>query len=144
MSVWEKCPVCEGRGTVPGGFYNHLELSCIPKEKCKCCDGEMIILSELPEEIRIARKEYKEKVMQDLEKSIAELDDGKCVTTPVTRQEIKEIGLLNGIEDELLANFCVECCDEAELYNLDSTVRVRDLIELVKDIREDENRPEIF
>jgi DnaJ-class molecular chaperone len=43
MTHVEKCPVCEGRGTVPHGFYDTtngewISTSIVP-EKCRSCDG---------------------------------------------------------------------------------------------------------
>ena len=45
VSVPHKCPVCEGRGTVPCNFYEPLRYtttSTAPIE-CKSCDGKAII-----------------------------------------------------------------------------------------------------
>jgi hypothetical protein len=41
-----KCPVCEGRGIVPGGFYNSLSntwLAITVSEPCRSCKGEGIV-----------------------------------------------------------------------------------------------------
>ncbi len=40
------CPVCEGRGTVPCGFYSHQEhftSSSTSPETCKTCNGGGIL-----------------------------------------------------------------------------------------------------
>ena len=44
-----KCPVCEGRGNVPGGFYGGCGLygcSTSSMERCRQCKGTGIIWSE--------------------------------------------------------------------------------------------------
>jgi hypothetical protein len=41
-----KCPVCEGRGIVPGGFYNSLGNTWFAdtiSETCRSCNGKGII-----------------------------------------------------------------------------------------------------
>jgi len=49
---WQICPVCEGRGIVPQGFYSYplgqefATSSNIP-EQCKSCTGEGKILEPL-------------------------------------------------------------------------------------------------
>lgn len=48
MSVPFKCPVCGGRGIVPGGFYTALSntwLSNCTSEQCRQCGGRGIIWS---------------------------------------------------------------------------------------------------
>ena len=34
-----KCPVCEGRGTVPAGFYFGVSSTQTAPETCKACGG---------------------------------------------------------------------------------------------------------
>jgi len=44
---YQKCPVCEGRGNVPVGFYNPYGLGTVSSttpEECKTCHGSGIIL----------------------------------------------------------------------------------------------------
>lgn len=47
MAIPHKCPVCEGRGTVPHGFYNSVHYSCTVtaanRETCKTCWGLGIV-----------------------------------------------------------------------------------------------------
>ena len=141
MGNWEKCPVCEGRGNVPRYFHGDYSTDSNPdvplgRDLCKCCLGEMIICSKGPEIFKTITNKTKKRLEQSI-KGIGDIGD---ITTPLTRKEIKEIGLVNGIEDEILADFCIDYCDESEMYNLDSIVRVRHLIELVKQIREDQIR----
>lgn len=39
-----KCPVCEGRGNVPAGFYSRSEgITTITNEVCRTCNGSGII-----------------------------------------------------------------------------------------------------
>lgn len=39
-----KCPVCEGRGTVPPNFYNSsFGIVNTEREECRTCEGETII-----------------------------------------------------------------------------------------------------
>lgn len=42
----KKCPVCDGKGIVPNGFYNfninYTAISTSP-EKCRTCDGKGIL-----------------------------------------------------------------------------------------------------
>ncbi len=40
----EKCPVCEGRGTLPGGFYEPAASTVAPPETCRSCGGRGVIL----------------------------------------------------------------------------------------------------
>ena len=43
---YQKCPVCEGRGKLPHGFYNTSEIfssASIGDEICKTCNGQGII-----------------------------------------------------------------------------------------------------
>lgn len=41
----EKCPVCEGRGIVPSGFYQGIStLSFLVPEPCRICNGKGVIL----------------------------------------------------------------------------------------------------
>ena len=42
------CPVCEGRGTVPEGFYDGPFQEREGQEKCKSCDGTGVIMTEPP------------------------------------------------------------------------------------------------
>jgi len=39
------CPVCQGRGTVPQGFYNHGDMltSSLTPEQCRTCLGTGIV-----------------------------------------------------------------------------------------------------
>ncbi len=38
QTTWvQRCPICEGRGTVPRGFKRALELK--GRQKCQTCDG---------------------------------------------------------------------------------------------------------
>jgi len=50
VAIPYKCPICEGKGIVPAGFYTGQccvrLLHSTKQEKCKSCDGEGIILSE--------------------------------------------------------------------------------------------------
>ena len=44
--TWQKCPVCEGCGLLPIGFYNPYGQSAtnsLEPEKCRTCDGKGII-----------------------------------------------------------------------------------------------------
>ncbi len=46
---WQICPVCEGRGIVPNGFYLYptgqtFVSSSASPEKCRTCDGKGIII----------------------------------------------------------------------------------------------------
>jgi len=41
-----RCPVCEGRGTVPHGFYSHEEMgtdASTAPETCRTCNGQGVI-----------------------------------------------------------------------------------------------------
>ena len=44
----EKCPICNGNGLVPHGFYNqtsgHWSASSTEPEKCRSCDGKGYVL----------------------------------------------------------------------------------------------------
>lgn len=49
---WQKCPVCEGRGHVDGGFYADLraEEIVVPRTgpqvaRCRSCDGKGVLLA---------------------------------------------------------------------------------------------------
>lgn len=46
-----RCPICNGCGTVPSGFYDMYPLtygcSSNPTEKCRACDGTGIIYGKL-------------------------------------------------------------------------------------------------
>ena len=49
-----RCPVCNGNGNVPNGFYNqvsgHWSVTDITPEKCRSCNGTGIVWHEtLPE-----------------------------------------------------------------------------------------------
>lgn len=49
MNEYQKCPVCEGRGEVPMGFYNLCfgyipNGTCITPEICRTCQGKGIIV----------------------------------------------------------------------------------------------------
>lgn len=37
---YQKCPVCEGKQTVPGGFY----YDSLVREKCRSCNGNGVLL----------------------------------------------------------------------------------------------------
>jgi len=40
--MYQKCPVCGGRGTVPGGFYStysHGLTTSLEPETCRRCNG---------------------------------------------------------------------------------------------------------
>lgn len=49
MLVPFRCPVCEGKGIVPQGFYDNItgmgSWGCAITEKCRACDGKGIIYS---------------------------------------------------------------------------------------------------
>ena len=50
MSRPYKCPICEGRGLVPNGFYSAIGVdycvySNVNPEKCRSCNGTGIIWS---------------------------------------------------------------------------------------------------
>jgi len=46
MSTPHKCPVCEGRGTVPHNFYSGaIASSSIAPETCRSCKGEGVLWS---------------------------------------------------------------------------------------------------
>jgi DnaJ-class molecular chaperone len=51
MSEWQKCPVCEGSGQVPYGFYDSTGYdggaTYFPNEICRTCQGKGIILKPL-------------------------------------------------------------------------------------------------
>lgn len=53
MRIPYKCPICEGRGIVAGGFYNSVGNEWTAgnaAEPCRQCNGEGIIwVTELPE-----------------------------------------------------------------------------------------------
>lgn len=53
MSLWQLCPVCSGRGTVPAGFYG--VAIGTGDERCRRCkgDGTILIPDPSPEEIRL-------------------------------------------------------------------------------------------
>ena len=42
-----RCPVCNGNGLVPNGFYiqtsGHWSISSITPEACRCCNGTGIV-----------------------------------------------------------------------------------------------------
>ena len=40
-----RCPVCGGRGVVPGGFYSNLGISATAAgpERCRSCDGTGVV-----------------------------------------------------------------------------------------------------
>lgn len=38
-----KCPVCEGRGWVPNGFYGVVDCTSTANETCRSCNGAGII-----------------------------------------------------------------------------------------------------
>lgn len=38
-----KCPICEGRGNVPFGFYGRSEVEGGPTELCRQCEGKGVI-----------------------------------------------------------------------------------------------------
>jgi len=40
--MYQKCPVCEGCGTVPPGFY-HNDATAAGREPCKACGGRGIV-----------------------------------------------------------------------------------------------------
>ncbi len=45
---YQKCPVCEGRGTLPCGFYAPaMATSSVSPEICKTCNGQGIIIKPL-------------------------------------------------------------------------------------------------
>jgi C4-type Zn-finger protein len=47
ITEWQKCPVCEGRGLVPVGFYNAYPYTTTggqTTETCRTCQGKTIIL----------------------------------------------------------------------------------------------------
>lgn len=40
----QRCPVCEGRGNVPAGFYSRLAVGTdTTPETCQTCDGKSIL-----------------------------------------------------------------------------------------------------
>jgi len=44
--MYQKCPVCEGRGNLPVGFYNPYGLGVTANtspERCKTCNGDGVI-----------------------------------------------------------------------------------------------------
>lgn len=44
MSIPYRCPVCEGRGTVPAGFYGRFGgVTTTSDESCHSCNGTGII-----------------------------------------------------------------------------------------------------
>jgi DnaJ-class molecular chaperone len=52
------CPVCAGRGTVPGGFYGAISAGdLLMWEECRSCSGKGLVWTPagvLPEEIALA------------------------------------------------------------------------------------------
>ena len=45
----ERCPVCEGRGIVYGGFYQSVSgvgLTVSTTEQCRCCHGKGYVLTD--------------------------------------------------------------------------------------------------
>ena len=59
MAKASKCPVCDGRGLVPGGFYNGAgpaAISATATEACRSCKGTgYLVLPEGKEEKKKAR-----------------------------------------------------------------------------------------
>lgn len=40
----QRCPVCEGRGNVPAGFYSRMNVATLTSsEQCQTCDGKGIL-----------------------------------------------------------------------------------------------------
>lgn len=48
--MWQKCPVCEGKGRAPGGFYGDTGQLTVG-EKCRTCKGKGVLLVPHPEPI---------------------------------------------------------------------------------------------
>jgi len=47
MKTIQKCPICEGKGIVAGGFYNHTGETWVSDrtaETCRQCNGKGIII----------------------------------------------------------------------------------------------------
>jgi hypothetical protein len=72
MANIEKCPVCEGSGLVPNGFYNQIggsnwgTTSCMP-ETCRSCEGRgyIPIFPVIPDIDRLSVKPPKQNKMED-------------------------------------------------------------------------------
>jgi len=52
MGIPYRCPVCDGRGLVPNGFYRSVGVSdwgssSVSPEKCKSCDGTGVVWGSL-------------------------------------------------------------------------------------------------
>lgn len=73
-----KCPVCEGRGTVPGDFYDfHPDAGVLPGDSVEChtCEGEGILWppfakklrDTLPEVFDEVQGEYRDFVQESVE-----------------------------------------------------------------------------
>ena len=49
------CPVCEGRGTVPWGFYNSWSTMGVHPETCRSCGGTGIVWGDQDERKEITK-----------------------------------------------------------------------------------------
>lgn len=44
VQTWQRCPVCEGCGTVPADFYLRLgSATSTSRQQCKTCEGHGIV-----------------------------------------------------------------------------------------------------
>lgn len=43
--MWQKCPVCEGRGEMQASFYDGAQADIGAVQKCKSCEGKGILFA---------------------------------------------------------------------------------------------------
>ena len=58
---WQVCPVCEGKGIVPNGFYSYpvgqgFTSSSTAVEKCNSCQGTGMVVEPIDMEQRIGEE----------------------------------------------------------------------------------------
>lgn len=72
----QKCPICEGHGTVAGGFYQAVGgqtswISNVSSEQCRTCTGQGVIRDLVPPVTR-NKNLPNERLQYDLEQKIIE------------------------------------------------------------------------
>lgn len=89
--MYQKCPICEGRGIVPAGFYTltesgyHTDLT----EQCRQCDGKGMLNSVSPTEQKFGPPPIDEKYEREqVKKFLTEVSKDPVTANSIENREV--------------------------------------------------------